>query len=86
MLTEFAQCMSVFEIHLYSVCTFLFSEIMDEVIHAVRGQDWKVLVLDALSTRMISSCCKMTTIMSEGITCEDKICVTLQQFVLRHDF
>uniref|UniRef100_A0A8C6ZQF3 ESPL1 protein n=1 Tax=Nothoprocta perdicaria TaxID=30464 RepID=A0A8C6ZQF3_NOTPE len=37
------------------------------------GPLW-VLVLDAASTRMVSACCKMSDILSEGVTSEPSTC------------
>jgi hypothetical protein len=65
------------KVFLFNYFGFVHTEIMQDVIRSNRkasgtggGTDWRILLVDQLSMRMVSACCKMHEIASEGITCK----------------
>ncbi|XP_016340061.1 syntaxin-binding protein 3-like isoform X1 [Sinocyclocheilus anshuiensis] len=49
--------------------TIVWQRIKDTLIADCRKSEvWKILILDHFTTRLLSSCCKMSDLMSEGIT------------------
>uniref|UniRef100_A0A915L7H4 Syntaxin-binding protein 1 n=1 Tax=Romanomermis culicivorax TaxID=13658 RepID=A0A915L7H4_ROMCU len=62
--------------------TLLFLGILTDVIRPLKkpgkGQAWNVLVVDKLSNRMISACCRMRNLTDEGITLVEDLHKTRQ--------
>ena len=65
----------------------IFSEIMNDVIRATTQQnkvpgklEWRVLVVDQQSMRMVSACTKMHELSAEGITSKN---ISIPQFLYK---
>ncbi|XP_050952736.1 syntaxin-binding protein 3 [Labeo rohita] len=53
----------------YGLKKIVWQRIKDTIIADCRKSEvWKILILDHFTTRLLSSCCKMSDLMSEGIT------------------
>ncbi|XP_077060739.1 syntaxin-binding protein 3 [Siphateles boraxobius] len=58
----------------YGLKKIVWQRIKDTIIADCRKSEvWKILILDQFTTRLLSSCCKMSDLMSEGITIVEDI-------------
>lgn len=50
----------------------------DEMLGSVKDTEWSVLIMDAVTTRVMSSICRISEILDYGVSCKSPRCHLIQ--------